>query len=224
MSRLRILCYASIWCRATSPVVFLSSPPNKRNDYTPIQLGKAELQLPSLLVTPAGNKHTNYQDNREESWTAGFILAACFCSEAVWYHLSCTNAVILHAAKGTRSLTGSAWTKWGGGGEEHLILEPKLFQWYHLQHCSTNSCISTTEGEDGERKRENPQGWMQEEITSALKEVWSITHLQERMTADRDSKPTTHTSYLHVFCEFKVSSPNLAQHPASVVVVRWQMA
>lgn len=48
-------------------LLYFYLPLQTRNDYTPIQLGQAELQLPSLLVTPAGNKHTNYQDNREES-------------------------------------------------------------------------------------------------------------------------------------------------------------
>lgn len=55
----------------------------------------------------------------------------------------------------------------------------------------------------GRGKGKNPQGWMQEEITSALKEVWSITQLQETMTTDRFK--TNHTHFLPA-CILRVQS------------------
>lgn len=93
-------------------LLYFYLPLQTRGDYTPKQLGQAELQLPSLLVTPAGNKHTNCQHNREKGrWAAGFISAACFCSEAARHHLSCTNAASPQAARGTRPSMGSVLIK-----------------------------------------------------------------------------------------------------------------
>lgn len=134
---------------------------------------------------------------------AGFILAACFCSEAVWYHLSCTNAVILHAAKGTRSLTGSALTKWGGGEKNTWFWNLNCFSDIIYSTAVQTAASAQLRVKMGRGKGKNPQGWMQEEITSALKEVWSVTQLQERMTTDRFK--TNHTHFLPA-CILQVQS------------------